>query len=76
MARVIELVRFVPEVDIRVRNFAVPCLHQAPGPILIYRDRYPAQVGVRHQPHLPARELQNGAILVGEHDRADTAAAG
>jgi hypothetical protein len=40
---------------------------------LFYRERQPAQVEVHHQPGLPARELQNGTLLVGEHDRADTA---
>jgi hypothetical protein len=38
---------------------------------LFHRDRKPAQVGVRHWPDLPARELQNGALLIGEHNRAD-----
>src|SRR6188472_860939 len=40
---------------------------------LPHRDRKSAQVGIRHQPDLPARELENGALLVGEHDRADAA---
>src|SRR5262245_47379375 len=38
---------------------------------LFHRDREPAEIGVRHQPDLPARELENGALLVGEHDRPD-----
>jgi hypothetical protein len=41
---------------------------------LPHRDGKPAQVGVSHQPDLPAREFQNGTFLVGKHNRADAAA--
>src|SRR4051812_46622909 len=38
------------------------------------RDREPAQVGVDHQPGLPAAQLQYRALLVGQDDRPDAAA--
>src|ERR1700741_5179385 len=41
-----------------------------PTPSLPHRDREPAQIGVRHQPHLLPRQLQHSALLVGQHDRA------
>ena len=40
---------------------------------LVHRDCQPAQIGVRHQTDLLARELQNSAVLVREYDRADAA---
>jgi hypothetical protein len=43
------------------------------GP-LPHRDRKPAQVGVRHQPDLPARQFQYSALLIGEYDGANPAA--
>ena len=36
----------------------------------------PLRSAFRHQPDLPAREFQDGAFLVGKHDRARTACHG
>src|SRR5262249_46734429 len=38
---------------------------------LPHRDGQAAQIGVGHQPDLPARELQNGSLLVDECNAAD-----
>jgi hypothetical protein len=43
-------------------------------PPLPQRNCQPAQVDVRHQPHLTAGQFQHRALLVGEHDRAGAAA--
>src|SRR6187399_761155 len=44
------------------------------GHWLPHRDRKPTQVDVRHQPDLPARQFQYGALLIGEYDRTNPAA--
>src|SRR5262249_641481 len=36
-----------------------------------HHDSQPAQIGVSHQPDLPARELQNSTFLVDEYNAAD-----
>ena len=46
------------------------------APKLLHRDGEAAEVGVRHQPDLPALELQHSALLIGEHDGACAAAEG
>jgi len=38
---------------------------------LPHHDGKPAQIGVSHQPDLPARELQNSTFLVDEYNAAD-----
>ena len=43
---------------------------------LVDRDRESAEVGIGHQPDLPARKLEHRALLIGEHDRAGAAADG
>src|SRR5215831_12631416 len=41
------------------------------GPQLSHRYGKPAQIGVSHQPDLPAREFQNGTFLVDKYNAAD-----
>ena len=54
----------------KYRNSKQPPLSTKDASTLLQRDREAAEVDIRQQPDLPPRQLQHGALLVGEHNRA------